>query len=485
MAWHTVITTQPDSPSLSYDIDYGTDGVLVAAPVVLDRITVLGSDTALVIRKPSTIGHVHVKYSGADGVLMQSSRIDLGAVYIDHPKAIVPYKERHPDGVQFVPPLEGDNVIEDCHIGLLVIAAPDVPELGFRGVQGLTGFDCPVVRLRVDRILIMTDVNEHGISFTTAIKCVFGGDEPSYIKTYSGRYKPGIVLRDRKGHIGEPLNNYIVNTFYATSDFAIGAVMSTTTDNKVDLPTKIYDASKELELKRLPRGIRNNNPMNIRVSTQYAWQGQLNEGDERLTAQKKEKEFCVFKHPKYGIRAAVLLLLTYQQKYRLKTTEKIIAKYAPPVENDTVAYINFVTQATGIDPKKSISIKDFSTTKSLIKAMIKKENGIQPYPDEIIDLGIAMAGVSAEQEAPVQEPKQVSTENIAAGTAGSSAIGITVIEQVQKYYLEHQETLNGMMDSLQSMQVFDYIQTALLVAILASLGYIIYKRREASFLGIR
>jgi hypothetical protein len=488
MAWHTILSKQPVEPNLVYEIDYGIDGVLIAAEVRLESLKVVGSDTALVIRTASQIKHVHIKHAGADSVLMQSSRINLGAVYVDHPKAIVPYEQRHPDGVQFVPPTSGEAVIEDCHIGLLVIEAPDMPELGFRGVQGLTGFDCPVVRLTVDRLLILTDVNEHGISFTTAVNCVFGGAGESYIRSYSGKYKPCVVLQDRKG-IGEPINNQLINIIYSCSIFGRSAIMQNNQDVIESVPSKIvgitYDAAKELGIKRPPRGIRNNNPLNLRHLTSVTWQGELIGNEGRLPSQKKEQDFCVFKHPKYGIRAAAMQLLTYQRRDRLKTTEQMISKYAPPSENNTVAYINFVTTETGIDPKKPVSIKDFATAKAIVKAMIKKENGIQPYPDEIIDLGLSMAGMAVEDEQVTQAPKIVSTENIAAGTAGGGVVAMSTIEMVQKYYLEHQDTLKGVLDTLESMKVLDWVQIGLLVAILAALGYIIYRRREASFLGIR
>ena len=52
--------------------------------------------------------------------------------------------------------------------------------------------------------------------------------------------------------------------------------------------------------KQLPRGLRNNNPLNIRKGAQR-WQGQTgNDG-----------AFCIFESMEYGYRAAFRLLHTY------------------------------------------------------------------------------------------------------------------------------------------------------------------------------
>ena len=89
-----------------------------------------------------------------------------------------------------------------------------------------------------------------------------------------------------------------------------------------------------------PRGIRNNNPLNIRRSKDN-WQG--------LRVLQEDKAFCQFESMEYGWRAAfVLLCRTYYVKYRLQTIRAIITRWAPPSENNTEAYIRRVTDRTGI-----------------------------------------------------------------------------------------------------------------------------------------
>ena len=98
----------------------------------------------------------------------------------------------------------------------------------------------------------------------------------------------------------------------------------------------------------LPRGIRNNNPLNIRRSKDQ-WKG--------LKAQQTDTQFCQFESLEYGWRAAFYLLTrTYYHKYRLYTIRMIINKWAPPNENQTSKYIENVCRLTGIAPDEPIGI---------------------------------------------------------------------------------------------------------------------------------
>ena len=88
----------------------------------------------------------------------------------------------------------------------------------------------------------------------------------------------------------------------------------------------------------LPRGIRNNNPLNIRRSKDQ-WQG--------LRAQQTDSQFCQFESLEYGWRAAFYLLTrTYYHKYRLYTIRMIVNKWAPPQENLSIA---MAIQENGIE----------------------------------------------------------------------------------------------------------------------------------------
>ncbi len=127
----------------------------------------------------------------------------------------------------------------------------------------------------------------------------------------------------------------------------------------------------------MPRGIRNNNPGNIEDNG-TPWRGRLgNDG-----------RFIKFDTPENGIRAMARILNTYRFTHGLTTVEQIINRWAPPVENDTGAYIAHAAQAVGVSPTQTINDANIP---ALIKVIIKHENGVQPYSDKVIYDGIAAA----------------------------------------------------------------------------------------------
>ena len=131
---------------------------------------------------------------------------------------------------------------------------------------------------------------------------------------------------------------------------------------------------------RPPRGIRNNNPGNIRHGQN--WQG-LNPDGRNI-----DPAFCVFKSPVFGIRALAKVLMNYKKIHGLNTVRQIISRYAPPNENQTKAYIQTIAQQIGVYPDTVIDIEERGILTVFIKAVIRMENGIQPYSDELIQQGI-------------------------------------------------------------------------------------------------
>lgn len=129
----------------------------------------------------------------------------------------------------------------------------------------------------------------------------------------------------------------------------------------------------------MTRGIRNNNPGNIDYHPANHWKGQL--------AHNKaiESRFCRFSAPEYGIRAIIALLRNYQRKYGLNTVAGLISRWAPSNENNTNAYVSGVSKALGVAPGDAVSLSDTDTAIRLAKAIIRHENGSQPYPDAIFE----------------------------------------------------------------------------------------------------
>ena len=125
----------------------------------------------------------------------------------------------------------------------------------------------------------------------------------------------------------------------------------------------------------LPRGIRNNNPLNIRRGKDQ-WQG--------LKAQQTDALFCQFEPLEYGWRAAFYLLTrTYYHKYRLYTIRAIINKWAPPSENQTSKYIENVCRLTGIAPDEPIGIPSDQPQRWMMvgRAMAIQECGMEGLDD--------------------------------------------------------------------------------------------------------
>ena len=129
------------------------------------------------------------------------------------------------------------------------------------------------------------------------------------------------------------------------------------------------------------RGLRNNNPGNIRHGSSR-WQGMSAD-------QSKDKSFVQFDEPEYGIRALTVLLRNYQSRYGLNTVREIINRWAPPTENDTGAYVAHVAREANLNPDAEININDHIVP--IVTTIIKHENGLNPYPAELISKGISLA----------------------------------------------------------------------------------------------
>ena len=133
-------------------------------------------------------------------------------------------------------------------------------------------------------------------------------------------------------------------------------------------------------IEKLPRGIRNKNPGNIELGTD--WDG--------LAAEQTDPTFCIFDEAVMGIRALMRILLTYRFTHKKTNVDSIISRWAPPSENNTEKYIEFVCKKLDVKPLDDLdnSIEHYLP---LVKAIIQMENGMQPYDDELIVEGMYKA----------------------------------------------------------------------------------------------
>jgi len=117
--------------------------------------------------------------------------------------------------------------------------------------------------------------------------------------------------------------------------------------------------------KPVPRGIRNNNPLNIRIGN--VWLGEVKDPTD--------PHFEQFISMFYGVRAGFVLIRRYITHYHRTTIPEIIAAWAPSTENDTVKYVDMVCRLSGIAPDAQLDFSDMEQMVNLVDAMIFVECG--------------------------------------------------------------------------------------------------------------
>lgn len=126
--------------------------------------------------------------------------------------------------------------------------------------------------------------------------------------------------------------------------------------------------------KQEPRGLRLNNPCNIRVSGDL-FQGEIRPG--------RDRSFKTFQTMAHGYRAAFRILINYIRIYKCDTIRKMITRWAPPTENETEAYIHLVTTYSHIPADEPIAPQDEERMSLIVAAMSKMENGREADMNDI------------------------------------------------------------------------------------------------------
>lgn len=132
--------------------------------------------------------------------------------------------------------------------------------------------------------------------------------------------------------------------------------------------------------KVVPRGLRNNNPLNIRIGNTWL-------GERPNPTDPSFEEFVTLE---YGLRAAFIILRRYIRRYHKNTVPMIISTWAPANENNTQRYIDIVCERVGILPDTTIDYDDSVTMCRLVAAMAFVECG-QPIDYKKIEKAYTMA----------------------------------------------------------------------------------------------
>ena len=136
----------------------------------------------------------------------------------------------------------------------------------------------------------------------------------------------------------------------------------------------------------IARGIRNNNPLNIKYSAKNAWKGKVKDEE------KEDPVFEEFTSMGYGLRAALKIIRNQCMREGGCTPRSIIRRWAPPgVDgNPTEAYISYVQRrmkellvdewdvAESFNPALKVSFSNYPVMRALITAMSEFESKYSP-----------------------------------------------------------------------------------------------------------
>lgn len=124
-----------------------------------------------------------------------------------------------------------------------------------------------------------------------------------------------------------------------------------------------------------PRGIRNNNPLNIKIGNDWLGERPNNDG-----------VFEEFEKMEYGVRAAVIILRRYIIKYGRNNLRKIIHSWSPDGETAERAYMQSVSQWCNLPLDSPINFNDEDLMCKIVQGMARVENG------QVVDINIIRRG---------------------------------------------------------------------------------------------
>ena len=160
--------------------------------------------------------------------------------------------------------------------------------------------------------------------------------------------------------------------------------------------------------------VENNNPGNIR-DVGIAWEGRTG----------SNSGFVTFATPELGVRALTRNLYTYQNR-GLTSVRDMISTWAPPSENDTTGYVNFVAGQMGVDPDAPVNLSNNpALTQQMVGAMIQMEGGsaASAYFSPHIASGVGLANGTTDPSG-----ASVPTTEVRAGDIGPDGEPLTAAQ---------------------------------------------------------
>jgi hypothetical protein len=214
------------------------------------------------------------------------------------------------------------------------------------------------------------------------------------------------VARALQGGMGGYIANQANETQRAEQQAAMDALMRAYT-GQAEMPPQVPDAGGTVLppavptiASNIPRGIRNNNPLNIE-------NGQFTQSQPGYAG--SDGRFAQFTDAAAGTNAASALLDSYARR-GLNTVSGIVNRWAPPSDNNpTSNYAASVAKQMGVDPNQPLDMSNPQVKSALISAMAGFENGQKMPPQQVAQA--LSPSPSTTQAAPVQG-------GIPAGTLG-------------------------------------------------------------------
>lgn len=131
-----------------------------------------------------------------------------------------------------------------------------------------------------------------------------------------------------------------------------------------------------------PRGVRNNNPGNIKYYSSNAWQGKIpaaqNTEERRLDGTPLFEQYVSWM---YGVRAMIYLLKISYLPGPRNTIKKVLEEWAPDYSS---GYLSFLVNKVGKGENEVISPNDEQTIKKLVQAIARFENDRKTTVQEVI-----------------------------------------------------------------------------------------------------
>lgn len=216
-----------------------------------------------------------------------------------------------------------------------------------------------------------------------------------------------------------------------------------------------------------PRGVENNNPLNIDWHSSIQWQG--------LADPPSDGRFCRFTKAAFGLRAGFLNARSYKTKHGIRTLGAYMQRFAPVGPENPKTYHTTVAERTGIALDAEIDLTDRATIEPILKAQVAFENGLTPeqveryYPQEVWDAAWSLTK-------PMTQSRTVRGTTVSIGAAVAGAV-IQAAQEVLPQAADAAAIVTPLWPEI--------ARWVLIVVVLAGAGLALYSRLEARKEGIR